>query len=111
MLLTCLLTGLLVTFILTAPLFGYLGDRYNRKYIIIGGSVIWIVSSFSSSFVSQSVRGMSVSNLKCAVFHPVVIISNACVRSRLKPTGLTKSTIKDAKPNIVLVNIFTMVKL
>lgn len=50
----------MVTFMLTAPLFGYLGDRYNRKYIIIGGSVIWIVTSFGSSFVSQSVREKNV---------------------------------------------------
>uniref|UniRef100_A0A3Q3W6P1 Major facilitator superfamily (MFS) profile domain-containing protein n=1 Tax=Mola mola TaxID=94237 RepID=A0A3Q3W6P1_MOLML len=42
------------SFLLLAPVFGYLGDRYNRKYIMIGGLTVWIVTSFSSSFVTES---------------------------------------------------------
>ncbi len=29
------------TYMLTAPLLGWLGDRYPRKYIVVGGIVIW----------------------------------------------------------------------
>ncbi|MBN3304189.1 SPNS3 protein, partial [Amia calva] len=42
------------TFMLLAPLFGYLGDRYNRKFIMIGGLSVWIVTTLTSSFVTQS---------------------------------------------------------
>lgn len=41
------------SFLLLAPLFGYLGDRYNRKYIMIAGLSIWLVTAASSSFVSK----------------------------------------------------------
>lgn len=51
-----MLAVLIISFLLLAPLFGYLGDRYNRKYIMICGLSMWIVTSVSSSFVTKSVR-------------------------------------------------------
>lgn len=47
-------TVFIFSFILLAPLFGYLGDRYNRKYIMIGGLSVWLVTTLGSSFVSES---------------------------------------------------------
>lgn len=47
-------TVLIISFLLLAPLFGYLGDRYNRKYIMIGGLAVWSVTSGCSSFVTKS---------------------------------------------------------
>uniref|UniRef100_A0A671U5S5 SPNS lysolipid transporter 3, sphingosine-1-phosphate (putative) n=1 Tax=Sparus aurata TaxID=8175 RepID=A0A671U5S5_SPAAU len=46
-------TVFICSFLLLAPLFGYLGDRYNRKYIMIAGLSIWLVTAASSSFVSK----------------------------------------------------------
>lgn len=43
------------SFLLFAPLFGYLGDRYNRKYIMIVGLIVWTLTSFCCSFVTESV--------------------------------------------------------
>lgn len=43
------------SFLLLAPLFGYLGDRYNRKYIMIGGLSVWLLTATASSFVNESV--------------------------------------------------------
>lgn len=43
------------SFLLLAPLFGYLGDRYNRKYIMIGGLSVWLVTAAASSLVTESV--------------------------------------------------------
>ncbi|VDL63689.1 unnamed protein product [Nippostrongylus brasiliensis] len=34
-----------------SPLFGFLGDRYSRKRIIIAGMIIWIVTVFASTFI------------------------------------------------------------
>ncbi|CAH2319874.1 spinster homolog 1 [Pelobates cultripes] len=36
-----------------APVFGYLGDRYNRKYIIGGGIAFWSLITLSSSFITK----------------------------------------------------------
>lgn len=46
-------TVFICSFLLFAPLFGYLGDRYNRKYIMIGGLVVWLITALCSSFVNQ----------------------------------------------------------
>lgn len=47
-------TVFICSFIILAPIFGYLGDRYNRKYIMIGGLSVWVVMTLSSSFVTKS---------------------------------------------------------
>lgn len=46
-------TVFICSFLLFAPLFGYLGDRYNRKYIMIGGLVVWLITALCSSFVTE----------------------------------------------------------
>ncbi|XP_040005575.1 protein spinster homolog 3 isoform X2 [Xiphias gladius] len=46
-------TVFICSFLLLAPLFGYLGDRYNRKYIMIGGLSVWLVTAAGSSFVTE----------------------------------------------------------
>uniref|UniRef100_A0A8C6Q4X0 SPNS lysolipid transporter 3, sphingosine-1-phosphate (putative) n=1 Tax=Nothobranchius furzeri TaxID=105023 RepID=A0A8C6Q4X0_NOTFU len=43
-------TVFICSFLLLAPLFGYLGDRYNRKYIMIGGLSVWLLTAAGSSF-------------------------------------------------------------
>jgi MFS family permease len=40
---------------LLAPLFGYLGDRYSRKWIIIFGISFWSLMTFLGSFMPQDV--------------------------------------------------------
>lgn len=46
---TCFLVG----YMLTAPIFGFLGDKYSRKWILIGGIVFWILSCFSGSLIPR----------------------------------------------------------
>ncbi|XP_061902439.1 protein spinster homolog 3 [Entelurus aequoreus] len=47
-------TVFICSFLVTAPLFGYLGDRYNRIYIMAGGLSVWLVTATASSFVTES---------------------------------------------------------
>uniref|UniRef100_A0A8C7ZCD6 SPNS lysolipid transporter 3, sphingosine-1-phosphate (putative) n=1 Tax=Oryzias sinensis TaxID=183150 RepID=A0A8C7ZCD6_9TELE len=47
-------TVFICSFLLLAPLFGYLGDRYNRKFIMIGGLCVWLLTAAASSFVTES---------------------------------------------------------
>lgn len=66
---------------LLAPAFGYLGDRYNRKYIMVGGLAVWIVTTLGSSFISDSVLqklGCEKANLimQCEVMLKWIILGN-----------------------------------
>ncbi|NWI60111.1 SPNS3 protein, partial [Calyptomena viridis] len=52
-------TGLLQTvftlcYMLAAPTFGYLGDRYNRKVILGAGIFFWSAVTLGSSFITES---------------------------------------------------------
>jgi len=38
---------------LAAPVFGYLGDRYNRKIILGAGIFFWSGVTLGSSFISE----------------------------------------------------------
>ncbi|XP_009076359.1 PREDICTED: protein spinster homolog 3, partial [Acanthisitta chloris] len=51
-------TGLLQTvftlcYMLAAPIFGFLGDRYNRKLILAAGILFWSGATLGSSFLSE----------------------------------------------------------
>lgn len=46
-------TAFLGGYMLTAPIFGYLGDKYSRKYILIGGVGFWLLAAFSGSLMSR----------------------------------------------------------
>ena len=46
---TCFLAG----YMLTAPVFGYLGDKYSRKWILVGGILFWCIAAFSGSIIPK----------------------------------------------------------
>uniref|UniRef100_A0A8C0IRN9 SPNS lysolipid transporter 3, sphingosine-1-phosphate (putative) n=1 Tax=Chelonoidis abingdonii TaxID=106734 RepID=A0A8C0IRN9_CHEAB len=44
----------ILCFLVSAPFFGYLGDRYNRKVILSAGIVLWSSVTLGSSFITES---------------------------------------------------------
>ncbi|XP_065136733.1 protein spinster homolog 1 isoform X3 [Paramisgurnus dabryanus] len=46
-------TVFICSYMFLAPLFGYLGDRYNRKLIMSGGILFWSIVTLASSFVGK----------------------------------------------------------
>ena len=46
-------TCFIVSYLTFAPIFGYLGDRYSRKLIIIFGITFWSATTFLGSFVNK----------------------------------------------------------
>lgn len=44
------------SFMVAAPIFGYLGDRFNRKVILSCGIFFWSIVTLSSSFISKEVQ-------------------------------------------------------
>ncbi|XP_063313490.1 sphingosine-1-phosphate transporter SPNS2 isoform X2 [Pelobates fuscus] len=46
-------TVFICSFMVAAPIFGYLGDRFNRKVILSCGIFFWSIVTFSSSFIPK----------------------------------------------------------
>lgn len=46
-----LTTALFVTYMLVAPLTGWLGDRFSRKPLIVTGAVIWSLATLTTAWV------------------------------------------------------------
>ena len=46
-------TTFLLVYMASSPIFGYFGDRVNRKYLLLLSAVIWITGSISGSFVQK----------------------------------------------------------
>ncbi|KAI6199381.1 Protein spinster-like protein 1 [Aphelenchoides besseyi] len=44
-------TVFIIAFMIFAPICGYLGDRHNRKWIMVVGLSIWVTAVLASSFV------------------------------------------------------------
>uniref|UniRef100_A0A8I5N5Q0 Protein spinster homolog 1 n=1 Tax=Papio anubis TaxID=9555 RepID=A0A8I5N5Q0_PAPAN len=44
-------TVFISSYMVLAPVFGYLGDRYNRKYLMCGGIAFWSLVTLGSSFI------------------------------------------------------------
>ncbi|VDN54395.1 unnamed protein product [Dracunculus medinensis] len=47
-------TVFILFFMIFAPFFGFIGDRYNRKRIMAAGIAIWVIAVFASSFVPRN---------------------------------------------------------
>ena len=45
-------TVFLISYIIISPIAGYLGDRYNRKIIVLFGLIFWSCVVLASSFIS-----------------------------------------------------------
>lgn len=46
-------TVFIATYMVFSPIFGYLGDRYTRKYIMAGGIAFWSCVTLGGSFVDK----------------------------------------------------------
>uniref|UniRef100_A0A8C5PKZ5 Protein spinster homolog 1 n=1 Tax=Leptobrachium leishanense TaxID=445787 RepID=A0A8C5PKZ5_9ANUR len=46
-------TVFICSYMVLAPVFGYLGDRYNRKYIMCVGITFWSIVTLCSSFIPK----------------------------------------------------------
>jgi len=44
-------SAFMLGYFLSAPIFGYLGDRYPRKYLMLAGVMVWSLATAGSGFV------------------------------------------------------------
>jgi MFS family permease len=74
-----LTTALFVTYMLIAPLTGWLGDRFRRKPLIVGGAVLWSLATLTTAWVHDYwtlyIRHalVGVGEATFTIFAPVVI--------------------------------------
>lgn len=47
-------TAFVLSYMIFAPLFGYLGDRYSRKAIMAAGVFLWSLTTLLGSFMDVS---------------------------------------------------------
>ena len=57
-------TVFICSYMVLAPLFGYLGDRYSRKWIIICGISFWSLMTLFGSFVPRDVNKIFLKKIK-----------------------------------------------
>ena len=65
-------TVFICSYMLIAPLFGYLGDRYPRKWIVILGLTFWSFMTLMGSFVGPNVFNLVYLALKIEIKQPQV---------------------------------------
>ena len=49
-------TGFIISYMVFSPIFGYLGDRYVRKRIMVTGVILWSMFTAAGSFAPVSVN-------------------------------------------------------
>ena len=48
-------TVFICSYMVLAPIFGYMGDRYKRKYIMAAGILVWSGTVFASTLLNKDV--------------------------------------------------------
>ncbi len=94
-----LTTALFVTYMLTAPLTGWLGDRFRRKPLIVAGAVLWSlatlftfsVHSYASLYFRHALVGIGEATF--GIFAPAVLSDFFPARERNRVLSLFYLTI------------------
>ena len=62
-------TSFICTYMVFSPVFGYLGDRYTRKYLMAGGIFLWSGFTITASFIPSDVS-----------MAPIIACTGCCYR-------------------------------
>ncbi|XP_034942210.1 protein spinster isoform X3 [Chelonus insularis] len=92
-------TAFIISYMLFAPLFGYLGDRYNRKVIMSSGVFIWSLTTFIGSYMET--YGTFI------VFRMCVGIGEASY-STIAPTIISDLFVKDTRSKMLALFYFAI---
>ena len=92
-------TAFVVSFMIFAPLFGFLGDRYSRKWVIVLGVTIWAVATLVGSFMT-TFRGF-------LALRAVVGIGEASYTT-IAPTILSDMFVKETRSKALAVFYFAI---
>ena len=79
----------IASFVIFSLLYGYLGDRFNRKYVMIVGLVSWSLIGFGSSFIGSQV---SFSERELTFMFAVCYRPSVCLSVCLSSVTLVRPT-------------------
>ena len=105
-------TAFIVSYMLFAPLFGYLGDRYSRKAIMAGGVFLWSIFTLIGSFMSgaEEHRSKGWANPDFLAFlgcRAMVGIGEASY-STIAPTIISDMFVKDTRSKMLALFYFAI---
>ncbi|XP_076628089.1 lysolipid transporter protein spinster isoform X1 [Colletes latitarsis] len=92
-------TAFILSYMVFAPLFGYLGDRYNRKVIMGSGVFLWCLTTFVGSYMKTFTPFLS--------FRALVGIGEASY-STIAPTIISDLFIKDVRSKMLALFYFAI---
>ncbi|XP_018350287.1 PREDICTED: protein spinster isoform X4 [Trachymyrmex septentrionalis] len=92
-------TAFILSYMVFAPLFGYLGDRYNRKFIMSGGVFLWCLTTFIGSYMKTFGWFL--------FFRTLVGIGEASY-STIAPTIISDLFIKDVRSKMLALFYFAI---
>jgi len=105
-------TAFIISYMLFAPLFGYLGDRHSRKAIMAAGVFLWSVFTLIGSFMSGSPenRDKTWTNMDFWAFlgcRAMVGIGEASY-STIAPTIISDMFVKDVRSKMLALFYFAI---
>ncbi|XP_076755281.1 lysolipid transporter protein spinster isoform X1 [Xylocopa sonorina] len=92
-------TAFILSYMIFAPLFGYLGDRYNRKIIMSGGVFLWCLTTFVGSYMKSFGWFLT--------FRALVGIGEASY-STIAPTIISDLFVKDVRSKMLALFYFAI---
>uniref|UniRef100_A0A2S2QQ45 Protein spinster n=1 Tax=Sipha flava TaxID=143950 RepID=A0A2S2QQ45_9HEMI len=92
-------TAFVISYMICAPIFGYLGDRYNRKYIMAFGVFLWSLTTFVGSFMNEYYLFL--------FFRSLVGIGEASY-STIAPTIISDMFVKDVRSKMLALFYFAI---
>lgn len=92
-------TAFVLSYMICAPLFGYLGDRYSRRYIMAFGVFLWCLTTFMGSFMNNY--------LLFLLFRSLVGIGEASY-STIAPTIISDLFVSDLRSQMLALFYFAI---
>ncbi|XP_043577667.1 protein spinster isoform X1 [Bombus pyrosoma] len=92
-------TAFILSYMVFAPLFGYLGDRYNRKVIMSSGVFLWCLTTFIGSYMKTFGWFL--------LFRALVGIGEASY-STIAPTIISDLFVKDVRSKMLALFYFAI---
>ncbi|XP_054712110.1 protein spinster homolog 1-like isoform X2 [Uloborus diversus] len=94
-------TSFVVSYMIMAPVFGYLGDRYSRKYIIAFGVTFWSVTTLAGSFIPSNLFGIF-------IFLRALVGTGEASYSTIAPTIIADLFSKDLRSKMLAIFYFAI---
>lgn len=92
-------TAFVISYMVCAPIFGYLGDRYSRRWIMILGVALWSGTTLLGSFMSNYTSFL--------VFRGLVGIGEASY-STIAPTLISDLFVHDVRSKMLALFYFAI---